>query len=358
MERIKIFYDENGVMIPDNEEKQVSPTNHSCYEFIILKNDYISSKLKEYGYFSPTEIFFLRKLIKETDNVIEIGANIGSHAVHLSKCNPKGKYFAFEPQIDIFKILTANLVLNSLEAKLSGAELLNASASGTCDNVIPYNYGIGLEDKTVWYSEDKIEEQNRGAFIIPDPISGFFAPKENEGNKSEFGNKSSDLFLKIKSINYFEELFKLDSLKLIKIDVETHEVMVLKNLNNIIVKYKPIIFVEWSTRTFFDVCITLRDYGYKVYYFVTAQSQYELSKRTKFVGSEASKQSVIDEALHSWSNDVNVVAFHNDGDEECRELQNYASKILPEWRGEFLQNRNPFIRFDRIFDTDIYDVKN
>ena len=42
-------------------------TTKDNYKYCIYKNDYIGECLREYGWFSPTEIFFLKQFINEND---------------------------------------------------------------------------------------------------------------------------------------------------------------------------------------------------------------------------------------------------------------------------------------------------
>ena len=49
-----------------------------------------------------------------TDVVIEVGSNIGTHTLALSKMVNKGRVFAFEPQNVVFQNLCANISINSI----------------------------------------------------------------------------------------------------------------------------------------------------------------------------------------------------------------------------------------------------
>jgi FkbM family methyltransferase len=228
--------------------------------FLTLSKDYISDCLKKYGFFSPAEIFYLEKLIDEHDNVIEIGTNIGSHAIYLADKNKRGKYFCFEPQLEIYKVLVANSLINN------------------CINLIPYNYGISDKEEIVYYKSDVYDDTNTGAFAIP----------QSNGNKT-------DSFLKLKRLDQFHEIMNLDSIKLIKIDVEGMEVKVIYSIVNIINKYKPILFIEYMNSTFAPLCTILLQLNYRLFYFNTDTNQYFNYEHT----------------LSSKLCDVNIVAFPN-----------------------------------------------
>src|SRR6185295_9733823 len=100
--------------------------------FIASDNDiYVGRSLIHYGEFSEIEWQLLAHYCHPGHTVVEIGANIGSHTVSLSKAVGRaGRVIAIEPQPVIFQTLCANLALNCLlnvEPHLCGC----AAAAGT-----------------------------------------------------------------------------------------------------------------------------------------------------------------------------------------------------------------------------------
>ena len=78
------------------------------------KNDtYIGKSIKEYGEWSQGEIDFCKQILNPSDIVIEVGSNIGSHTLALSKIVNQGVVYAFEPQNVVFQNLCANISINS-----------------------------------------------------------------------------------------------------------------------------------------------------------------------------------------------------------------------------------------------------
>ena len=51
--------------------------------------------------------------------VIDIGANIGAFSIYIANRYPKSHLYSYEPSTSTFKILTQNIKLNKLEAKIS-----------------------------------------------------------------------------------------------------------------------------------------------------------------------------------------------------------------------------------------------
>lgn len=65
------------------------------------------------GSFEPGTVRTYRKLIQAGDVVLDIGANIGAHTLHLAECvGPQGKVVAFEPTDFAFSKLVRNVSLN------------------------------------------------------------------------------------------------------------------------------------------------------------------------------------------------------------------------------------------------------
>jgi len=76
----------------------------------------IAKKLVLYGSFERQEIKLLCALVKPGDQVLDVGANIGYHSMHLSRAvGPTGRVIAVEPDPDNLAILEANLRNNHCE---------------------------------------------------------------------------------------------------------------------------------------------------------------------------------------------------------------------------------------------------
>ncbi len=94
---------------------------NTCVDFrygkiIFNKKDYyIGRSLQLYGEFSQGEADLFEQLVHPGDTVVEVGANIGSHTVHLAQlAGETGTLYAFEPQRLVFQILCGNMALNSI----------------------------------------------------------------------------------------------------------------------------------------------------------------------------------------------------------------------------------------------------
>ena len=167
----------------------------------------------------------LKLLINEEPGVVlEIGANLGTFCVPLAKKVSKHTYHAFEPQRIIYYQLCANTFINGL------------------DNVHCHKFGLSdKEERMVLTMPDYVNEGNIGAFSMDKEV------RKNEYECTTEGRKEPLV------------VFTLDSgahkyIRLIKIDVEGHELEVLKGgietlkANN----YPPIIFEAWTWKPWFE----------------------------------------------------------------------------------------------------------
>lgn len=74
----------------------------------------------------PVQTSLVKKLIKNGDIVLDIGAHIGYYTlIFASLTGPKGKVFAFEPAPDNFEILNRNVLVNNYK----NVVLINKAAS-------------------------------------------------------------------------------------------------------------------------------------------------------------------------------------------------------------------------------------
>jgi FkbM family methyltransferase len=90
-----------------------------CRHGVMLYNSRdkrVGASLDRYGEFSELEAQLFSGLIKPGMLVLEIGADIGAHTVHLAKLvGDNGGLVAFEAKRVIFQMLCANLALNGIE---------------------------------------------------------------------------------------------------------------------------------------------------------------------------------------------------------------------------------------------------
>lgn len=174
-------------------------------KMLYLRRDlYVGRSLDIYGEFSELEAKIFEQMVGPNHVVIEVGANIGAHTVHLAKLvGPQGSVIAFEPQRVIFQMLCANVAMNELF------------------NVQTFHAAAG---------------QHMGILKLP-PLD--YAAEENFGgvslNSEAMGEDVTVMAL---------DVLPLSSLHLIKIDAEGMESAVLEGARRLIAKHRPFLYVE------------------------------------------------------------------------------------------------------------------
>ena len=152
------------------------------------------------------ELFFNKNLAQVNKNIaLDVGANIGNHSIFLSKFFKE--VHSFEPNPFTYDILT-----------------INSKYAAPNNNIISYKIGISDKECTLPFS---INRTNFGNSKID---------FENNSNKDQ-------ILIEVQSIDKID-YFKEKNISLIKIDVEGHEINVLRGAKKTIKSHKPIILFE------------------------------------------------------------------------------------------------------------------
>jgi FkbM family methyltransferase len=212
-------------------------------QFLVFKGqDLISNHLKQELYENDIHQLSLKLLMDAPEGeVLDIGANLGTFCVPLARKIAKHTYHAFEPQRIISYQLCANIFINSLE------------------NV--YAYELALSDRDINIDAempDYATEGNIGAFSIDE---------ETRKNNYECSTVNTSNKIELIPLDYMN----FNNIRLIKIDVEGHELEVIKGGIETIKKnnYPPIIFEAWTWKPWFEpkrkkLFEYLEGHGYKI----------------------------------------------------------------------------------------------
>jgi FkbM family methyltransferase len=170
---------------------------------IYPKDDPIGRSILEYGEWAGLELDFLRHIVRSGDTVVDVGANVGTHAIEFAKwLGADGTVLAIEPQPDIFRLLSKNISINDLAR-----------------NVVLHNAAAGAESGTVKMVVASDEHANFGAARVSDKGS-----------------------IEVQSITI--DGFHLNSCRLIKVDSEGCSGAVLKGAAATIATHRPFLFLE------------------------------------------------------------------------------------------------------------------
>ncbi len=168
------------------------------------------------GTFERSTVKVLKKLIHSGDTVLDIGANIGSHTLHLATMvGPKGRVIAFEPTDYAYAKLQKNLELNSQLAKVVIAEqLLLCRTTGK---------PIRKERYSSWPLETtpNVHPLHRGRMMT-----------SNHAN--------------VLSLDEYAKQQSLSRVDLIKIDVDGQELPVLQGAEVTLRRFRPLLVAEMA----------------------------------------------------------------------------------------------------------------
>lgn len=182
----------------------IESTKHGI--FCGLKNDYLFKQAIENGVHEPHFLNLVDNLLSPTDVALDVGGNIGTHAILLSKKLKEGHVYTFESQSLVFSILQNNLLLNN------------------CNNVTAYRFAVSNENHST---------------ISMEPFTFNKKSINNAALKVDLEGAMGDF-----SLTRTLDSFEFKKVDFIKIDIQGSEVNALKGAKNLILNQKPVIFIE------------------------------------------------------------------------------------------------------------------
>ncbi|MBC5785603.1 FkbM family methyltransferase [Ramlibacter sp. USB13] len=209
-------------------------------DFLALRtDDLLPSAIAQVGSWAPDDIEIFRQHVRPGDLVLDVGANIGHHAVVFSKlAGPRGLVVAVEAQRLMCQLVQANALMNRGENIVA----VHAAAGQQHGHVTmyPINYDgecsfgqLGVDTTTTF-------RDNPGELVEVHPLDDLVA-RHAGGRRVAFA----------------------------KIDVQAYELFVLQGMTRILRNDRPTIFIEiapfWMRKAgyeFTEVYDFLRGHGY------------------------------------------------------------------------------------------------
>jgi FkbM family methyltransferase len=201
---------------------------------IFLYKDSYLSKLISEG-FEKDEISFVTKFLKTEDSFMDIGANIGYFSIYAANAiGPSGTVYCFEPTPKVYNRLVSNLKLNGFK------------------NYKAFNFAVSDENKSMYFHISKSEYDAWNSFV--------------------FSHKSKSKPIEVKAVKIDSLVDKgsivLNTIALVKIDVEGWELPVLKGMTKLLeLKHAPVFLVEFTEKNAQISGFSLRQiYDYMINY--------------------------------------------------------------------------------------------
>ena len=166
------------------------------------------------GMFERETVQVYRCLVQPGDIVLDIGANIGAHTLHLARrVGPQGIVVAFEPTDFAFQKLIRNVNLNpSLASRIRAEQIMLAATLG---------------------------EQS-----VPQLYSSWPLVKQAELHLEHWGELKHTNGASAKTLDEYLKYADIEKISFIKMDVDGHECNVLRGGVNALKQHKPTIIME------------------------------------------------------------------------------------------------------------------
>ena len=207
---------------------------------VLLNDKFITDSFLKGKYWAEYEIKIIEDLLnfKNKKNLIyfDIGANIGSHVLAISKIfNEQIKIYCFEAQSFICKILEANIYENNLK------------------NINIFNKAVSNNNELIKIRIPNYNHLNNfgGLELVK--------PQYSDNEKIHFSNK----FEKIEAIT-LDNFLKVN-VDFIKIDVEGMENLVIEGGLKFIKRNRPFLLVELIKTDTKSILKIFSDMNYKIY---------------------------------------------------------------------------------------------
>ncbi|MEM4488681.1 MAG: FkbM family methyltransferase [Desulfurococcaceae archaeon] len=179
-------------------------------------------------HFEPKTITFLRSVVDNDKIVIDIGAHIGLHAIHLAK---KAKLvICLEPEPNNYRLLKINVKMN----KLDNIIVLPIAASNKDDYVILY-----------------LSERSSGAHTL-------------EYSRSNLIQSRKNLRVLSRKVDTLLEQLGIRNVDIVKIDVEGHEEKVIEGMIELLKRGYPKVFVVETMKGSNLLTYLCSRYGYRI----------------------------------------------------------------------------------------------
>jgi FkbM family methyltransferase len=180
----------NQVRIPKGQ-RALRHVHIQGFEMLVLANEDVGRIINLFGDFEPEETIFFRGLIKSDDVCLDIGGNVGYFSMLMAQCARQGEVHVFEPIPLNAALIRTNVELNNFS------------------NVVINNVALA---------------EARGTAEFSVSVDSAYSSLKATGRKSE----AKIITVPLWTLDDYVAEKKLQSIALMKVDVEGAEEMVLK----------------------------------------------------------------------------------------------------------------------------------
>ena len=217
---------------------------------------FIQRRLYFLGDYEPEQVALWMKLAAQANVIMDVGANVGVYSLAAAAANPAALIHAFEPTPELTARLQTNIALNQFDRIV-----VNSAAVGQQAGEIYLHYGGGKGG------------MNEGMNYVSPTAAG-----------------GRDRLVPVVSLDEFCEQNKIETVDLMKIDIEGHEYHALRGAENLLSQNRiRCIFMElnsWaverSGHALSDIIDLLHDFAYQ-FYEIRHGSLVQISDKTLLV---------------------------------------------------------------------------
>ncbi len=208
-EYTKLLKDTDIKSIEIGEEGVLFTTREKDIKFFCHKNDKRSApfEIMNFDTYEADDAAMMYELINDSDNVFDIGANIGFYSINFAKAFPNAKINSFEPIPSTYTLLEKNVSINET------------------NNITINNFGFSSEEKTLEF------------FVSASTSVSSSAQDLTNGGDTE------KVVCKVLPLDSFVAKNKA-KVDFIKCDVEGAELFVYQGAKETLMEQKPIVFTE------------------------------------------------------------------------------------------------------------------
>lgn len=169
----------------------------------------VMRSVAEDGYYAPDVVWFLRRIMEPDWVVLDVGANVGALALVVAGFVPQGRIHAFEPAPQNFAYLERNIAVNDVE-NVDAHQIALSDAAGEVVMSFDPDFGAGAHVST----------------------------RVAEGEQAV-----------VRAVRLDDWASDLSRLDLVKLDVEGHELPVLRGAVRTLERFRPHLLVELNPVT-------------------------------------------------------------------------------------------------------------
>jgi FkbM family methyltransferase len=178
--------------------------------FELIPGEYVDRNIVFDGIYEARFLAWAASQLTSDSVVLDIGANIGNHALYLSKhC---AVVHCFDPNPRALKRLRRNIALNDIK------------------NIVVHSFGLGDKDEIGIFYDNIGTNLGCGSFVAPQ-------------------GETQEIQLPLRNAADAVSELNLERIDLIKMDVEHMEEVVLRALTPVLKRYKPMIAFEFDATT-------------------------------------------------------------------------------------------------------------